>query len=316
MKFKVLSTVIISAMSIMAVASDDDKSKSTRAGSVPGYVAHGINTYNGMPIGDYSKVAPKVGMFHANPAIEEIGFYQKDAMDAGTITENTDRRTKVATTRSFLNAMNPTGHVDPSWINVPLAQIGTTFFGSSSITDRVVPVDYPKTAIDPVIFREKGVVSSPTVGDWEKISGKLSYVNNNDGTSTVKVTVNDAFPNAVYTLWDVGVNNPLTEMEMAYAIPFGGLPNIVLTNAKGCGYKEINLPYQLTRECKQGAASCTSYISAFYHWDTQVFGGSPAATWYGAPVGVIAGNQMVWPTTGDVLVNPATKFKSKKHGCN
>lgn len=316
MKLKVLSTVIVSAMSFMAFASEDDKSKSTTTGSIPGYVSHGTNTYNGMPIGDYTKVAPKIGMFHASPPIEEIGVYQKGAINAGSITEKTDRRLPVATTRVWLNAMYPTGHVDPNWINVPLAKIGTNFFGSSAITDRVVPVDYPNAAIEPTIFREKGVISSPTVADWEKISGKLSYVNHKDGTSTVKITINDAFPNAVYTLWDVGVKNPLTELESMYGIPFGGLPNIVLTNAKGCGYKEISLPYQVNRECKKGAASCTSYVSAFYHWDTQVFGGDPAASGYGAPVGVIAGNQMIWPTTGDVLVEPVTKFKSKKHGCN
>lgn len=311
-----LASLAVMSMSSFAQTGVERVFEMSAAANIPGYVAHGINVYNGKPIGDYSAVAPKTMMFSANPPIYEIGVLQKGQTDSGEITEATDRSRLVATTRSFLNAMNPTGEVNPSWINVPLGDIGTTFFGSTSITDRVTPTAYPRKPIDPVIYRMKGVKANPTVGDWEKISGRLTYLNLPDGTSMVRVTVREGFPNAVYTLWDVGVNNPQTDKEAAYAVPFGGLPNIVQTDGKGCGFKEIKLPYQLNRECKPGATSCTSYISLFYHWDGQVFGGSPAATWYGAPVGVIAGNQMVWPTTGRVLTKPATNFGNKPHGCN
>lgn len=286
--------------------------------SLPGYVAHGINTYNGQPIGDYSLASPLVSFLNARPGIEEIGVYQEGASDAGTITSETDRSLPVATTLSFLNFFNPGGEYDPATINVPLGEIGNNVFGAdfTSLDQRVVPDDFPALGEGPQLHRKKGLVVNPTVADWEKISGRITVIKNRKKEgSTVYVTVRDAFPNGIYTLWDVGARNPLTPEETGYAVPLGGLPNTLTTNAQGCGFTKVELSYDVLRECEAGAESCTSYISAFYHWDGQLYGASPAATWAGTPTGVYAGNQMAWPTSGEVLIDQQTSFSPRRHGC-
>jgi len=110
------------------------------------------------------------------------------------------------------------------------------------------------------------------------------------------------------------VLDPLTEKERGYIRPFGGLPNTLVTDSNGCGYKEMEVPFCAYRSCLE-SDSCTSYISAFYHWDAQVYGGSPAGTFAGAPVGVVASNHVVWPMSGDPLIEPQNPVSPRDIGC-
>jgi len=144
--------------------------------------------------------------------------------------------------------------------------------------------------------------------------GVLSVKCRDDGSARVSVTLKNALPKGVYTLWDVGVMDPLTPQEQGYAVPFGGLPNILLTDEDGCGYKELDVPYCPDRAC-DGSTSCTSYISAFYHWDYQVYGGSPDATWAGGATGVYLANHVAWAMSGDILVAPQNPVRPSKRGC-
>lgn len=290
------------------------------AGSVnhfPGYVAHGINTYNGSPIGDYSVVAPGVGMLNSPSAILEIAaLAPAGSADADQITPYTDRNTPLATTRSFFDFFVPGGDLDVSKVNVTLDQIGTNFFGFTSMEDRVTMESFDDSAQVPSIYRAKGINSTPTVGDWEAIKGKMSVRTGRDGLTKVKLTIRDALPNSIYTLWDVGVTNPSSEQAAGYAVPFGGLPNAMVTDENGCGFKEIEMNYSPSRSCAEGEESCSAYISVFYHWDNQVYGGAPAGTWSGVPTGIYAGNQMVFPTSGELLQEPVTEMSRRSsHGC-
>ena len=154
------------------------------------------------------------------------------------------------------------------------------------------------------------------MGEWEKISGKLSVREDDDGLFSVRVTIRDAFPNAIYTIWDIGTLNPLTTAETGYAIPLGGLPNVIVTDNDGCGYTKLKLKYDLTRACEAGAGSCSSYVSVFFNWDNGAYGASAAATWAKAPTGVYGGNQMAWPTSGTPLIEPQNNFQPESHGCS
>lgn len=284
--------------------------------SYPGFVAHGINTYNGSPLGDYSEVAPGVGMLNSVTSILEIGAKAPEgSLDAAQITPYTDRSTPVATTRSFFDFFVPGGDIDQSTVNITLDQIGTNYFGFTAIDDRVLAEDFETSTTSPSIHRAKGVNVSPTVADWEKISGKMTTRTKRNGSTVVRITIRDGIPNSLYTLWDVGVTNPSTESAAGYAVPLGGIPNAFVTDAKGCGYKEVTMKYSPSRSCDAGEESCSAYISAFYHWDGQAYGGAPAGTWSGVPTGIYAGNQMVFPTSGELLQEPITKLKPRKHGC-
>jgi hypothetical protein len=283
----------------------------------PGYVAHGINTYNGSPIGDYSVIAPGVGMLNSETAILEIGALAPEgSYDSEQITPLTDRATPLATTRSFFDFFLPNGELDTTKVNITLDQIGTNFFGFTSLEDRVVPGSFEESASTPSIYRAKGVNETPTVGEWEEIKGKMSVTEKRDGSVTVKITIRDALPNSLYTVWDVGITNPSSDEAGGYAVPLGGLPNAMTTDENGCAYKEIEMAYSPARSCAEGETSCSAYVSVFYHWDGQAYGGAPAGTWSGVPTGIYAGNQMVFPTAGDLLQEPVTEFKRPRiHGC-
>lgn len=282
----------------------------------PGYISHGINVYNGELIADYSSTSPGVEWLFEAP--REIGVFIQGApegTDGGVITAETDRSLPVATTRDFLDFFNPGGEIDLSLLNVPLDQIGSNFFGFTAVDDRIIPPSFDTVEEDPEVYRSAGVNAAPTVGDWEKARGVMTAVVHKDGTSTVRITLRDAFPNAVFTLWDIGSSRPLSDTEEGYAVPLGGIPNVVRTDANGCVFREVELPYDITRACELGAGSCTSYVAGFYHWDGQAYGASPAATFANAPGGVYAGNQMVWPVNGELLQEPATRFGKPIHGC-
>lgn len=299
------------AITFCAATSAGEKQRTV----VNGYVAHGINTYNNLDIGDYTGVAPTVAFLNAEPKIKEIGALAPGAVDAAVIDSSTDRSLPLATIRSFVDFFNPGANVDPGLFNQPLDSIGTNFFGWSDPSVRVVMLDF-EDATPGSVYRAKGTNKRPTVGDWESISGQIAVECTADGTATARVSIRGGLPKAIYTLWDVGVLNPGSEQEQGYAVPFGGLPNLVITDRTGCAVKNVTLPYCPTRAC-EGGDSCTSYVSAFYHWDAQGYGGSPAATFTSPsmPVGVVASNQIVWPMTGTVIAEPATTFERAGPAC-
>lgn len=320
-KIKFSQTPLLLALTIGAIgtaqANQQDAHHSGNRVDIQGYVVHGINNFNGEPIVDYSDVSPLVPYINAYPPVNEIGVYQAGTDESGTIFAETARDLPVATTRSFVDYFNPTGELDLSTINLPLSEIGSNFLSPefTSLDKRLVPVSFAESGTEPSIYRKKGFAIDPTVADWEKISGKLSIKQNKNGLFTVFVTIRDAFPNAIYTLWDIGTANPLTSEESGYAVPLGGLPNIVVTDNKGCGFAKIKLKYDLTRACEVGATSCSSYVSAFFNWDNEAYGASAAATWAKAPTGIYGGNQMAWPTSGTALIEPQNDFQPQSHGC-
>lgn len=285
--------------------------------SISGYVVHGINTYNGMPVVDYSNASPAIPYLNVFPPVDEIGVYQAGLSESGTILPETDRSLPVATTRSFIDFFNPTGDFDPDTINLPLGEIGSNFLGVdfTALDKRITPVTFSESGTKPSIYRKKGFAVNPTVGDWEQASGKLSIKLGKNGNYSVLLTIRDAFPNAIYSVWDLGAINPLTNEETGYAVPLGGLPNLIVTDKNGCGFSSFKLKYDLTRPCEQGANSCSSYVSAFYNWDNGAYGASAAATWAKAPTGIYGGNHIAFPTSGTPLIDPQNEFSPKRHGC-
>ena len=279
-----------------------------------GHVTHGINVFNDEPLVDYSRVSPGVPWLNANPLVREIGVLAPPgASDAEVITAETDRDLPMATTRSFVDFFNPFSKDDPSLFNLTLDQTGVSFFGFGSLDQRI-PVQPFAAAAPGTVYRAEDNLARPTLGQWDAAGGLLGVECRSDGSARVSVTLRNGLPNGVYTLWDVGVLHPLTPQEQGYAVPFGGLPNILLTDEDGCGYKELTVPYCPDRPC-EGSSSCTSYVSALYHWDHQVYGGSPDATWAGGPTGVYVAGHVAWAMSGDVLVAPQNPLLPDERGC-
>lgn len=305
----------ISGNSYADAKDERDKHSDTDTSServISGYVSHGINTYNNETVFDYSKVSPTIFMFDAR--VIEVGAFIEGGQTAEPITIDTDRNRVLATTRVPFDFFNPGGEIDDSLFNRTLDAIGANFLGFANIAQRAPIVPF-ETASAGDLYRANNTTSRPTVGDWEKISGQMNLICRTDGTANVKITIHDAFPNGVYTLWDVGVHDPLTDQERPYVTPFGGLPNTILTDDEGCGYKNMELAF-CPQTCSADTKSCTGYVSAFYHWDSETYGGSPDATFAGMPGGVIASNHMAWSISGETSKTPTNRFRSKREGCS
>lgn len=307
-----VSTMLTGIVVLTASATFATEVKSKK--TIPGYVSHGINVYNNQFIADYSEDSPLVPWLNPIDPVKEIGVFAPGADNADPIIGDTGRNLPVATIDGFVNFFNPGSTFDRNLLNKTLDQIGTNFFGFGSIDQRIPIKDFSDAKAGDT-YRASTANPRPTVADWEKISGKLDVICRDDGTAKVRVSINNGFPNGLYSLWDIGALNPLTDQEQGYGIPFGGLPNVLLTDNDGCAVKEFEVSYCPTRACEAGAESCSSYASAFYHWDGQIYGGSPAATFAGVPAGVVSANHIVWPLSGTTLMDPKTKFKGKA-SCN
>ncbi len=272
---------------------------------VDGYVVHGVNVFNDQFIADYSSASPLVPWLNPSPPLYEIGVFNQGADDSEIITPATDPSRLVATNRRFVELFNLPA--DPSLFNRTLDQVDSNFFGFQSLTDRIVPLPF-EDASEATVYRRVGTNPAPTLEEWNEISGLITYRCFEDGTATVEVSVADAFPNAIYTMWDVGALNPLTAQEQGYAVPLGGLPNTFQTNDRGCGNVTVRVPYCPGRPCEAGATSCSSYLSIAHHWDQQTYGASPAASFLGVPVGAYTANHMVWPMSGVILQPPHNRW--------
>ncbi len=275
---------------------------------IEGYVAHGVNVFNNQFIADYTSASPSVPWLNPNPPLYEIGVFVEGADDSEVISADTDAARLVATNRRFVDLFGL--GVDPTLFNRTLDKVDSNYFGSQTITDRIVPLSFDD-ATEATVYRRVGINPAPSLEEWNKVSGLITYKCLKDGTATVRVSIVDAFPNAVYTMWDVGAKNPLTDQEQGYAVPLGGLPNILKTNDKGCASVKVRVPYCPGRPCQSGATSCSSYLSIAHHWDQQTYGASPAASLIGIPVGAYAANHMVWPMSGNLLQEPHNRWNAK-----
>ncbi|PCK02971.1 MAG: hypothetical protein COA42_21490 [Alteromonadaceae bacterium] len=306
-----LITIILAALSLSPLA--DAKDQQNFRGVITGYAAHGVNVFNNHTLVDYTSEFPYAPGLNEIPALTEIGYFQPGADDAGTITDETDSNLPVATSSSLARFFGVVDFVDPSNFNQSLDLIGSNLMGYQSTTDRGLLVPF-ELAGPGDTYVAGGVNSRPTVGEWGEISG-VARIRCDDDGGVVEISVRDAFPNQLYSLWDIGVLNPKTESEVVYSTPFGGLPNVMTTDENGCGYKKITTPFCPKRSCAEGEASCSAYISLFYHWDDQIYGGAAANTFGGLPLGVLGGNHIVWPMAGTAVNEPANEFKSRSLQC-
>ncbi|KAI0559262.1 hypothetical protein FGB62_160g06 [Gracilaria domingensis] len=193
--------------------------------------------------------------------------------------------------------------------NIPVAEAPALTILSQGLNDRVPPPSFadssdPSVIALPYLSRESD--DQITLGDWNRMSTRIVGKCFND-SAKVKVFVKNALPNGLYTLWDVGVTDPLTPEEGLSAGPFGGLPNVIVTNQRGYGSIMRHLNYCPVNKCP-GSKRCTLYVSLFYHFDHMVYGGSPVLDFAGQAVGHAAANQIQIFLNGEILIPPQNPF--------
>lgn len=159
-------------------------------------------------------------------------------------------------------------------------------------------------------YLSAGVDKDVTLGEWNKISGRLS-VQCYSNYAYMKLVVKRALPFGVYTMWDVGVTDALKKTEAVSAAPFGGLPNVVTTDENGLGVASRKLKYCPFDKCR-GSKRCTLYVSLFYHFDHMVYAGSPALDPAGPSVGGVASNHIQFFLNAKQIIPPQNKFTPYK----
>lgn len=275
---------------------------------VDGFVSHGVNVYNDEYLVDYSNASPNIPFLMPVPPLYEIGVLDPGAADSEVINAQTDQSRLVATNSRFVQLFGIP--LQPELFNRTLDQVPSTFFGSTSILDRVLPLPFGQAG-EATIYRRTKTNHGPSLQEWNKVSGRISFTCHSDDSATLRLSVANAFPNAIYTMWDVGALNPLTAQEAPYAVPLGGLPNTLITDDNGCASTKLDIPYCPGRPCEAGAASCSSYLSLAHHWDQQTYGAGPVGSFFGLPVGAFGGNHIVWPMSGTALQDPPNPWNPR-----
>lgn len=276
---------------------------------VEGHVSHGVNSFNNLPIVDFSEAS---NLFDSYPPLLEIGVFRPGAQNASRIFPDTPLSSVMANIdgADFQNAFGFPRGIGP-W-NVPLQQVPTIEINSININDRRVPKTFADTRDSFNLggpYLSAGVDKSITLGDWNRASARIIGLCSHDGTSRVKVQLKNGLPHAVYTMWDIGVSDPLTTKEKLSAGPFGGLPNVMTTKKAGKATLRRKLNYCPFDKCA-GSKRCTLYVSLFYHFDHMVYGGSPALDFDGQPIGQVASNQIQIFLNGKPKIQVQNRFKA------
>jgi len=306
---KATKVTFISLLLLTSQQTISSSSEKTHYGKhkIDGYVSHGVNVFNNKHVIDFTGSHMFEHGFHTQPPITEIGYFRPGEVESGVITESTDKKSLIATSSVMSHFFQVNHLVDPALINVPVDLIGSNFLGYSSPNDRKTPVIFSESKVNDIYMAES-VLNDPTVEQWNNISGEIKANCKEDGSNTVKISIKNALPNQLYSLWDVAVLNPQTENESVYGVPFGGLPNVIHTDDKGCAERKMKVNFCPVRSCEPGSESCTAYVTLLYHWDDQIYGAAPSNTFAGLPSGVLGSNQMIWPMSGTPVQSPSTDF--------
>ncbi|PXF42482.1 hypothetical protein BWQ96_07791 [Gracilariopsis chorda] len=274
--------------------------------SVPGHIAHGVNDFNDNLLANYSSSS---NIFSSFPPLAEIGVITPGGTNASLITENTPLSSIVATIdafdfRTFLGFPPGAGP-----FNIPISQAPTFNLFSSSLLERVTPSSFESSSDPNVVgqvYLSAGVNDNVTVADWNRAAGRMTGTCRN-GTAHVYIEMQNALPNGLFSMWDVGVSMALTPNESLSLSPFGGIPNVLTTDGNGRGSISRRLNYCPLDKC-QGSSRCSLYLSMNYHFDHVVYGGAPTLDFGGLSAGQVAANQLVFILNGDVLIPVQNKF--------
>lgn len=282
---------------------------------VPGFPTHGVNNYLGFAINDYSAITNHPLVTDERPYFE-VGLFNPDGPreDLPSLNSNPDRI--LGTTSDMATKVLPPGIYSPDdfIFNRPFSELGTLFFGSQNIFDRQRLVSAEEC--DPHVFGKSfcmrsGAIADPTLRQWNRVRPRMIIREVDGGVRRVTLQIREALPHALYTTWFVGIINNFTERVQLVASPFGGLPNVIVTDKNGHAQADFEINFDPMAEVGQGPGKGGSlYISVFWHPDGAAYGGSPTLDFIndseesvsGQPVGVLGANHMFFPLQGEPIL--------------
>lgn len=262
-----LVAVAAGLLAATAVQADD------RALAVQGVPVTGPNSVLGQQLADFGP--------GGSTGSDLIAAYNPGGDEPLPLTPDTPLSTLVATTSDS---------ADPSLINLPLRQVPTNISGDgeerASLPGQLdaAPLELNQTEpSDPI-----------TLGEWLEGDGQAVFKCPKDGPPTADVRVFDLIPNRVFTLWAVFDNGN-------GARPFGGAPNVIMTDEDGNGKFHRKLNFCPMDPIASGAEM--DFIVVVYHSDQQNYATQPTQPGRGFPPGVVAHPQLQFTVNGTELLN-------------
>lgn len=178
--------------------------------STDGHVVHGVNDFNGNKIFDWSATST---IFNSWPPFPEVGVLDTadGAVNASRITADTPLDAVMANLDT--EALNRVFGFPQSNgpFNVPIHEVATLSLASRGINEREQLMTFEESGTLPFgPYLSAAADPRVTLREWNAISGRISGRCARDGTSQILVELKDALPNALYSMWDIGVTNVRT----------------------------------------------------------------------------------------------------------
>ena len=292
-----------------------------------GFPTHGTNSYNGEFIHDYSEVTNQPLVAAPNGPFYQIGLLNPDGPREDLITADSDTSRTIATSSEMVENFIAPGLYDPfdPVFNKRFSELGTLFFGSRGVYDRVPIVDYDDC--DPTDFAnafcyKPGANRDPTLAEWNSVRARLTISPVADDRYRVRVAIRGGIKQSLYTMWLVGVTDNFEEVPILTASPLGGMPNIILTDIDGNGESVVAVPQDILRPCESGPGKgCELYVSLVWHPDGAAFGGTPSIDLVGdpalpntpgLPVGVVSVAHVFFPLQGEPLFDIREIYRNNR----
>ncbi|MEX2499815.1 MAG: hypothetical protein WD397_13180 [Wenzhouxiangellaceae bacterium] len=194
-----------------------------------------------------------------------------------------------ATPRDSLVATTAADDADSALWNLPLRQVPTNI--SSDGNERAsLPGQLSADTFD---FNQAEPAEPITFHEWLEAEGRLRFRCHANGTATVDVRVRNLIPNRVFTLWAL--------FGESGAIPFGGAPNVIMTDEYGDGRFHRRLNFCPSQETDNGDK--LDQIVVVFHSDQQNYATQPTLPDRGFPPGIVAHPQLQFTIDGVPLLD-------------
>lgn len=174
-------------------------------------------------------------------------------------------------------------------INLPLRDVPGNV-GTAGLTRATLPGQLDVGTFDDNQSEPSGHI---TLGEWLEGSGVATFQCQEGEAPTAEIRVRNLLPNRLYTVWGVFQNGE-------GAVPFGGPPNVIMTDELGNGSMSRVLNFCPLETTPEGADLL--YLVVVFHSDQQVYAMQPTLPDAGFPPGVVAHPQLQFSVQGTPLL--------------
>lgn len=242
--------------------------------AVRGIPVTGPNSLNGQQVTDFG---PGV-----STGSDLVAAFNPDGSEPLPLTPDTPPSTLLATI--------DTPDADEELINLPLRQVPGNV-GTAGLTRESLPGQLEVGTFD----NNQSEPSAPiTLGEWLEGSGVARFQCKEGEAPTAELRVRGLLPNRLYTVWAVFQNGE-------GAVPFGGPPNVIMTDEFGDGTMSRRLNFCPLETTSEGADLL--YLVVVFHSDQMVYAMQPTLPDAGFPPGVVAHPQLQFSVRGTSLLD-------------